>query len=29
MDDNNDWMYQDDDFDESRPYVELQFGVED
>ena len=29
MDDNNDWMYQDDDFDESLPYVELQFGVED
>ena len=29
MDDNKDWMYQDDDFDESLPYVELQFGVED
>ena len=29
MDDNNDWVYQDDDFDESLPYVELQFGVED
>ena len=29
MDDNNEWMYQDDDFDESLPYVELQFGVED
>ena len=29
MDDNNDWMYQDDDFDESLPFIELQFGVED
>ena len=29
MDDNNDWVYQDDDFDESLPFVELQFGVED
>ena len=29
MDDNNEWMYQDDDFDESLPFVELQFGVED
>lgn len=29
MDNNNEWMYQDDDFDESLPYVELQFGVED
>ena len=29
MDDNNDWMYQDDDFDESLPFVELQFGIED
>ena len=22
-------MYQDDDFDESLPFVELQFGIED
>ena len=29
MDDNNEWMYQDDDFDESLPFVELQFGIED
>ena len=27
--DNDEWIYQDDDFDESLPYVELQFGMED
>ena len=24
-----DWIYQDDDFDEDLPYVELQFGIDD
>ena len=24
-----DWIYQDDDFDENLPYVELQFGIDD
>ena len=23
------WIYQDDDFDENLPYIELQFGPED
>jgi hypothetical protein len=25
----DDWTYQDEDFDEDLPYVELQFGIED
>jgi len=29
MDDNNEWLYEDGDFDESLPFVELQFGIED
>jgi len=29
MDDKDEWIYQDDDFDEELPYVELQFGIED
>ena len=29
MDDKDEWTYQDDDFDEELPYVELQFGIED
>jgi len=24
-----DWIYQDDDFDEDLPYIELQFGIDD
>ena len=24
-----DWTYQDDNFDEDQPYVELQFGIDD
>ena len=24
-----DWIYQDDDFDENLPYIELQFGIDD
>ena len=24
-----DWTYQDEDFDEDLPYVELQFGIDD
>jgi len=27
MDD--DWVYQDEEFDENLPYIELQFGIED
>ena len=27
MDD--DWVYQDEEFDEDLPYIELQFGIED
>ena len=27
MDD--DWVYQDEDFNEDLPYIELQFGIED
>ena len=27
MDD--DWIYQDEEFDEDLPYIELQFGIED
>ena len=23
------WTYQDDDFDEDLPYIELQFGIDD
>ena len=26
---NDDWTYQDEDFDEDLPYVELQFGIDD
>ena len=26
---NNEWTYQDDDFNEDLPYIELQFGPED
>ena len=26
---NDDWTYQDEDFDENLPYVELQFGIDD
>ncbi len=29
MDNNEDWIYQDDDFDPDQTYVELQFGPED
>ena len=29
MNDKDEWTYQDDDFDEELPYVELQFGIED
>jgi hypothetical protein len=25
----DDWTYQDEDFDENLPYVELQFGIDD
>lgn len=25
----DDWTYQDEDFDEDLPYVELQFGIDD
>ena len=25
----DDWTYQDDNFDEDLPYIELQFGSED
>jgi len=25
----DDWTYQDEDFNEDLPYVELQFGIED
>jgi hypothetical protein len=25
----DDWVYQDEDFDEDLPYVELQFGIDD
>ena len=24
-----DWIYQDDDFDEDLPFIELQFGIDD
>ena len=24
-----DWIYQDDDFNEDLPYIELQFGIDD
>ena len=24
-----DWTYQDEDFDEDLPYIELQFGIDD
>ena len=24
-----DWIYQDDDFDEDIPFIELQFGIDD
>ena len=24
-----DWIYQDDDFDENLPFIELQFGIDD
>ena len=27
--DNDDWVYQDEDFDEDIPYIELQFGIDD
>jgi len=26
---NDDWVYQDDDFNEDLPYVELQLGIDD
>ena len=26
---NDEWIYQDDDFNEDLPYIELQFGPED
>jgi len=26
---NEDWTYQEDDFNEDLPFVELQFGIED
>ena len=26
---NDEWTYQDDDYDEDLPYIELQFGIED
>ena len=26
---NDDWVYQDEEFDEDLPYIELQFGIED
>ena len=26
---NDDWVYQDEEFDENLPYIELQFGIED
>ena len=29
MDNNEDWIYQDDDFDPDKTYIELQFGPED
>ena len=27
--DGDDWVYQDEEFDEDLPYIELQFGIED
>jgi len=26
---NDEWTYQDDDFNEDLPYIELQFGIDD
>ena len=26
---NDEWIYQDDDFNEDLPYIELQFGIDD
>ena len=26
---NDEWVYQDEDFDEDLPYIELQFGIDD
>ena len=26
---NDEWIYQDEDFDEDLPYIELQFGIDD
>lgn len=26
---NDEWTYQDDDFDEDLPFIELQFGIDD
>ena len=26
---NDDWVYQNEDFDEDIPYIELQFGIDD
>ena len=27
--DGDDWVYQDEEFNEDLPYIELQFGIED
>ena len=27
--DDDDWVYQDEEFNEDLPYIELQFGIED